>query len=223
MKEFIKKIWRIMHTVAYRKHNVFIGKDVWFNKNSKFEGMNTIGDRSMVSNAEIGYATYLGTDVELLNTKIGRFCSIARGVRVVSTTHPTSNFVSTSPVFFSTIRQCGFTFVSESKFTEQKYIENRCAIIGNDVWIGEDAFIVGGVRIGDGAIIGAHAVVTKDVPDYAVVGGVPARIIKYRFSKEQIFFLKKFKWWNKDLGWIEAHSFLFENIDNFMNELANEK
>ena len=70
--------------------------------------------------------------------------------------------------------------------------------IGNDVWIGLNATILDGVTIGDGAIVAAGAVVTKDVPPYAVVAGVPAKIIKYRFTESQIDFLLKFRWWEKD-------------------------
>ena len=72
--------------------------------------------------------------------------------------------------------------------------------IGNDVWIGQGAFIKGGVTIGDGAIVAAHAVVVKDVPPYAVVGGVPARVIKYRFDEDAIKDLLEIKWWNYDLA-----------------------
>jgi acetyltransferase-like isoleucine patch superfamily enzyme len=185
--------------------------------------MNSVGDNTVVSNSYIGYATYFSNNVEMLNAKIGRYCSIARDVRIVSTTHPTSLFVSTSPVFFSTLKQCGFSFVSQQKFTEQKTINNYSAIIGNDVWIGEGALILGGVVIGDGAVIAAHAVVTKNVPDYAVVAGVPARVVKFRFSAEQIRFLKNLKWWNKELKWIKQHSHLFDNIDLFIKEINNEK
>lgn len=69
-------------------------------------------------------------------------------------------------------------------------------VVGNDVWIGYEAVILSGVKIGDGAIIGARALVTKDVPPYSVVGGVPAKIIKQRFSAEVIEKLQKIKWWN---------------------------
>ena len=82
----------------------------------------------------------------------------------------------------------------------KKYSNERPVKIGNDVWIGRGAFIKGGVTIGDGAVIAAHAVVTKDVPPYAIVCGVPAKIIKYRFDCETIKELLDLKWWNYDLA-----------------------
>lgn len=222
MVAILKKIWCFFYSFKLKKDNVIIKPFVIYNNKTRFEGMNKIGNRSLVSSSEIGFATYLGERVELPNTKIGRYCAIARDVRVVSTTHPTSKFVSISPVFFSTIGQCGFSFVSKQKYMEQKYIDGFCAIIGNDVWIGEGALIMGGIRIGNGAIIAARAVVTKDVPDYAIVGGVPARVIRYRFDKDKIDFLKQFEWWNKDFKWIRQHSIFFENIDDFIKHIRNE-
>lgn len=84
-------------------------------------------------------------------------------------------------------------------------------IIGNDVWIGYEAVVMAGVTVGDGAIIGTRAVVTKDVPPYTIVGGVPAKVIRKRFSDETIFELLKIKWWDwsvekiaKNIGVIKA-------------------
>ncbi|MBU9735538.1 CatB-related O-acetyltransferase [Lachnospiraceae bacterium ASD5720] len=85
-------------------------------------------------------------------------------------------------------------------------------IIGNDVWIGDGAQIIGGHKIGDGAIVAAGAVVTKDVLPYSIVGGVPAKIIRFRFEKDDINYLMQLKWWDKDREWIEKHAAYFENI-----------
>ena len=98
--------------------------------------------------------------------------------------------ISTHPVFFSTRMQSGYTFADESYFEEY-----RGTTIGNDVWIGANAIVIDGVRIGDGAVVAAGAVVTKDVPAYAIVGGVPARIIRYRFLQTDIDVLLKINWW----------------------------
>lgn len=92
-------------------------------------------------------------------------------------------------------------------------------IIGNDVWIGQSVLIKPGVVIGDGAIIGAGAVVTKNVAPYAIVVGVPAQIIKYRFSDEQIKKLLNIKWWDKDKEWIEEKAYLFSDVDAFLLEM----
>ena len=104
------------------------------------------------------------------------------------------------------------SFVSEEKFSESEVIE-----IGNDVWIGQGALILDGVVVGDGAIIGAGAVVTHNVPPFSVVVGVPAKIIKYRFSTENIKFLHNLQWWNKDDDWLQEHANAFNNIEVLKN------
>ena len=79
------------------------------------------------------------------------------------------------------------------------------AEIGNDVWIGSHVLILDGVSVGDGAIIATGAVVTKDIEPYSIYGGVPARLIRYRFSQERINYLLNFSWWNKDEDWLFNH------------------
>ena len=119
---------------------------------------------------------------------------------------------------FSLQKQNGKTFA-----TKQTFIESKDApIIGNDCWIGEDVFIVGGVKIGDGAVVLAGAVVTKDIPDYAIVGGVPAKLIKYRYDKETISFFKKIQWWNNDIHWFKKNWELLNDIQK-LKEYYNGK
>src|SRR5690606_29947135 len=89
--------------------------------------------------------------------------------------------------------------------------------IGNDVWIGEDAIIMGGVKIGDGAIIAARAVVTKDVPPYSIYGGVPAKLIKYRFDNYIIKKLLAIKWWDLEESWIRENYYLFHDAEKFIS------
>ncbi|MNI40841.1 Chloramphenicol acetyltransferase [compost metagenome] len=88
---------------------------------------------------------------------------------------------------------------------------NQKIVIGNDVWIGANAVILPGVTLGDGAVIGAGAVVTKDVPPYAIVGGVPAKVIRYRFTPEEIEVLLRIKWWEWEIEEIKSKAYLLKN------------
>lgn len=122
-------------------------------------------------------------------TTIGRYCSIAHSASVFNTNHPL-HFKSTSALFFNPI----LNIVTSDPL---KYIPLK---IGNDVWLGHNSIIMPSVKeIGDGAVIGAGAVVNKDVPPYAVVVGNPARIVRYRFEKDVIDELLKSKWWEKSI------------------------
>lgn len=136
-------------------------------------------------------------DVERIrpHTRIGRYCSFAPGVCVFNRNHPL-DLKSTHPYFY----ECPSGW-AQSREGSRGGIE-----IGNDVWIGQNAIILPGVhRIGDGAVIGAGSIVTKDVPDFAVVAGNPAKIMKYRFSEAAIGRLKEERWWEKDIGELKEH------------------
>lgn len=94
-------------------------------------------------------------------------------------------------------------------------------VIGNDVWVGRNAVLLGNITIGDGAIIGAYAVVAKDIPDYAIVVGNPAKIIRYRFTPEQIEQLLKIAWWDWPDAKVEKHKKDFLDIDVFLKKHYN--
>lgn len=133
-------------------------------------------------------------------TTIGRYCSFAHGARVLTADHPLSH-KSTHGFFFN------------PDYGLCSTIEVRCIpkVIGNDVWIGHNAVILKGAKcIGDGAVIGANAVVNKDVPPYAVVVGNPARIVQYRFSPDVIEELLQSRWWEKSVEELrpELHEFI---------------
>lgn len=132
---------------------------------------------------------------------IGRFCSIACGVRFLFTSaNHTLRSLSTYPfpIFFEEWD------LDVAQITEAW--DNKGDIhIGNDVWIGYEAVVMGGVTIGDGAIVAACAVVTKDVPPYTIVGGVPARPIRKRFDDETIARLLAVRWWEWPLEKIQEH------------------
>ena len=169
-------IYQFYRRILLLKNNVHIASSTFFNQSAKFECNIRIGKNSWVSGSSIGRNTYLDNNIKLPYSSIGRFCSIASNVEVVTATHPTNTFVSTSPIFYSPKKQCGYSYVKESKFEEHLSIDGKSIIIGNDVWIGQDVRLLAGIRIGDGAIIAMGAIVTKDVEPYSIVGGVPAKI-----------------------------------------------
>ena len=158
--------------------------------NSRIDSTSVIYSGCHIVNCDIGKYSYVSYDSSLLNTEVGNFCSIATKVSIGASQHPIS-WVSTSPVF-ENIKNSG----PRKRFARFDVDSPKRTIIGSDVWIGHSATIKSGVKIGHGAIIGACALVTKDVPPYAVVGGVPAKVIKFRFPQEEISKLLKLEWWN---------------------------
>lgn len=222
MRKILKLIYRYVKSIILKPKGVYISPFAYFNNRSVLEGCNVVHKGAIISSSHIGYGTYIGPDTNLNNSIVGRYCSIAGNVKVVSATHPTSDFVSTSPMFFSTLRQTGKSYCTTDRFNEFLSIDGRTVIIGNDVWIGEGVTIKGGIRIGDGAIVAMNACVTKDVPPYAIVGGVPAKIIRYRFNEDQIRKLQLIRWWNKPESWIMKHSEAFNDINLFLMDVENE-
>jgi acetyltransferase-like isoleucine patch superfamily enzyme len=167
-------------------------------------------------NSKIGSYTYFAGFNSVMNANIGKFCSIGSNVSIGPGRHPIE-YVSTSPVFYSQYKQCGFTFADKSYYDEMGKVE-----IGNDVWIGTNVVILDDVIIGDGAVIAAGAIVTKNVEPYCIVGGVPAKFIKKRFSEDIINKLLKFKWWNKNQEWLAEHYKAFHDVNLFIKILEHD-
>ncbi len=186
-----------------------------------------LGDNVTISNSEIGKYVFLNNSVKIYNSKIGdhsyvnantiindtnigKFCSIASNVKFGLGWHPT-DLISTHPSFYSN-EHVFKTYAKKTYFNKTQKI-----VIEDDVWIGEDAIIMGGVNIACGAIVAAGAIVTKDVSPYEVVGGIPAKHIKFRFSSLEIEKLLEFKWWDKDELWLEENFEYFLNKDDFFD------
>lgn len=170
-----------------------------------FEAPARLSDLTMRGDCSIGAFSY-AVSGHAYGTHIGRYCSIARDVNIGQFNH-TMEWLSTSPFQF----EQGFTFATGDKFPDKVAYDatvpdpvlsararrelTQVTTIGNDVWLGHGAVITAGVTVGDGAVIGAHAVVTKDVEPYAIVGGVPAKLIRYRFDAAMRKRLLKARWW----------------------------
>jgi len=181
-----------------------------------FEEM--VGANSNVAfcNCQIGRFSYFSGANIVWNCKMGRYCSIAPGVYIGLVPHPTEKFASTNPFFY---RNNGDNFLKRFGYADKKYFkEDIQTEIGNDVWIGTNALIKAGLKIGDGAVIGAGAVVVKDVEPYAIVVGVPAKLTRYRFTEPQIKFLLKFKWWEKADAWLKENWKDFLDIENLIKK-----
>jgi acetyltransferase-like isoleucine patch superfamily enzyme len=153
------------------------------------------------------------------NVTIGKFCSIAAdSVIIPNNGHiPPSGYdkyrVSTFPL--ARLKKNGW----RSEYSLPN--EAGSVVVGNDVWIGTRAIILSGVTIGDGAIIGAGAVVTRNVPPYAVVAGVPAKVIRFRYTQEQIAALLRIAWWNWNLDKIRSNmDYFYCDVDNFITKFS---
>ncbi|MBB4806602.1 virginiamycin A acetyltransferase [Chryseobacterium defluvii] len=177
--------------------------------NSFVYGDVKIGDHCYIPEVKLGGTIEIGryTSINGPNThaqavingiRIGSFCSIASGVIFQENLHDYEKLTT--------------YFIRQRVFGEALRIDSYSKgdiVVGNDVWIGAQSIILSGVSVGDGAVIATNSVVTKDVPPYAIVGGSPANVIKYRFSEEIINKLMEIEWWNWDIEKIKKNRHLF--------------
>jgi acetyltransferase-like isoleucine patch superfamily enzyme len=170
--------------------------------------------QSKINGVEIGkhsYGFFKHCYPGTLLSKVGAFCSINETAKMGFINHPT-NYITTHPFIYAP----EYGLVSnDNKLPLSQMGNNESIEIGNDVWIGAGVLILPSVKIGNGAIVGAGAVVNKDVPDYAIVVGVPAKVIKYRFSDIEIDMLNKIQWWNWSDDKIKRYARDFLNNNDF--------
>ena len=167
----------------------------------------------------IGEHSYINGNIINKKTTVGKYCSIAADVYIGIDNHPV-NRISTHPF---TYNERGTELYGDIVTPPDKVIawKSEPCHIGNDVWIGTGVMIMAGVNIGDGAVIGAGAIVTHDIPPYAIAVGVPARVIKYRFSPDIIEKLLELKWWDYPKDFIV--NLPFDNIDECIKQLSENK
>jgi acetyltransferase-like isoleucine patch superfamily enzyme len=207
-----KRILVIYRHIKQVKLHKGISLKLGFNSNtynSKFGKNVYIGDNCSILNSFIDSHSYCNNNTIINNAEIGKFSSIGSEVVIGVGTHPT-DFVTTHPAFYANNKAFN-TFSDKMYFDEIGKIE-----IGNDVWIGSKCTILNNINIGDGAIIAYGAVVTKDVLPYSIVGGVPAKHLKFRFEQSVIQELQKIKWWDLDDKFFKQNYKLFHKPENLI-------
>lgn len=198
MKKLIKKILLYFLNTVEKRENVIVSGFSRGLQNVTFEGKNAVPDRCNFSgNIKIGFATTLGYN-NLLggNITIGKYCQLGADVAILATNHPISYMT---------------TYINQNLFKgELKQLKEENTItIGHDVWIGHGVIIVGNVTIGNGAILAAGSVITKDVEPYAIVAGMPAKFIRKRYSDAIINEIEALNWWDKSREELEKLKPLF--------------
>lgn len=201
----IKRSRRLFREQLLRSKNVFIDPQAIGYQNAFYEGNNAVPARCQFMGNEIyiGYNTTLGYN-NLIggNVNIGKYCQIGSDVAFHATNHPISYMT---------------TYINKNLFSGELISlkqENKI-VIGNDVWIGHGVIIVGNVTIGNGAILAAGSVVTKDVDSYTIVAGVPGKTVRKRFSQSVIHEIENLNWWDKsDEELEELKPFFFKDFTN---------
>lgn len=172
-----------------------------------------IGPMCRIYDCSLGDYTYCAGYNQFDYAQIGKFCSIATYVRINPGNHPTYTRVAQHHFTYRS-RQFGLADADDESFFGWR--KEHMVIIGNDVWIGHNAVILPGVHIGDGAAIGAGAIVTHDVEPYGVAVGTPARVIRHRFDEGTIRRIQSTRWWDWDHETLKARLGDFKDIERFL-------
>ena len=189
----IGAFFNIGRNSSVKKTNIGHNVRLWNNVSVNYLSIHnyvSIGPDCTIDTTNISSFTYLGKECWLKKVNIGKYCSIAQNFTCGPGNHPT-HMISTSPVFYFEYPVCGTSFSSKDTVEE-----SQTSIVGHDVWIGANVFVKSGITIGNGAIVAAGAIVMKDVTPYSIVGGVPAKEIRKRYTNEDIAILQDIQWWN---------------------------
>lgn len=182
--------------------------------NNVIDSKATIYRAVKIKGSKVGAYSYISANTDVENAEIGKFCSISDHCRIGMGSHNT-NQISTSPIFTEAYNATKYQWLKK----DVNAAPLKRAIVGNDVLIGSHALVLGGVTIGDGAVVASGAVVTKDVPPYAIVGGVPAKLIKYRFNPDLINKLLELQWWEWSEEKLGKNLKLFQKVDLMLEDL----
>lgn len=174
-----------------RKKKTSLSEEYYLYKHHISKGTFLFGNNH-IHNAEIGLHSYVSYNSIIRNCEIGKYCSIGPNVVIGFGNHRIDS-LSTHPSIYMNKKQLG------NEFNERMDASFPKVIIQNDVWVGANVYIKNGVTIHNGAIVAAGSVVTKDVPPFAIVGGTPAKLIRFRFEQDVIDKIQASKWWDQDL------------------------
>lgn len=206
----VLKTYIISVKYLFKNKKLKIGYNVTLNK-VIFGYSNCVGNDSVLTRVKVGDFTYFSSNCIFRDVTIGKFCSIGPNVKAGLGYHPTDK-VSIHPSFYSNEKQVPITFSKKMEYQDHRGIK-----IGNDVWIGANVILLDGIIVGNGAIIGAGSVVTKNVNEYEIVGGVPAKKIRSRFSDEIKFKIKETEWWNWTIPKLKREAKFFNDVEEFLN------
>ena len=179
----------ILRAVRYRFGAIRCHWSAYVDRASLLHGRNFVGDRTTILNSELGPYSYVNSACIISNCKVGAYSCIGREVLVGLGAHPT-NRLAVHRMFYS--KEIA---IWRHMFVRADFEEHLSVKIGSDVWVGARSMVLDGVEIGDGAIIAAGSLVTKDVPPFSIVAGAPARVIRQRFGDETIRKIQKDPWW----------------------------
>lgn len=207
MKAFLRRIcYRYWYPGITAWPGATIGGDVHYGSHV------VLCHHAAIHGVAFGSHAYVGTHSHVQYATIGSFVSIGPEARIGLGSHPV-HMVSTYPSFYASRASAAVPLSKHAAVQEYARI-----VIGSDVWIGSRAMIVDGVEIGHGAVIAAGAVVTKDVAPYAIVGGVPSRLLRYRFPPEVVAELMSIQWWNWPYELIRERADDFADVGKFVEK-----
>lgn len=211
MRKIISSLLYNLYFIKNRFIRTLIRKTISYIDGGQYYSVNLRKILEKYHNVQIGIGSY-GSCFDPVktspNVKIGNYVSVASNVHFYTRNHAYWK-VSTHPIFYNKV-------LGNLK---EDTVKNTRLEVGNDVWIGQNVVILPSCnRIGNGVVIGAGAIITKDIPDFAIVAGVPGKIIKYRFNEEQINKLNKIQWWSWRDDKIRKNSEDFEDINKFIDK-----